>query len=280
MSDIHLYEGFYPGAPPCRIYYRFYQRHQRSYAPTILIVHGLGEHSGRYQELIQHLLKLGLQVACPDLRGHGLSSGTRGHTWKFAHYYEDILRLQKRLSLYRPILLGHSMGGLIALRFAQLYPEHCRALVLSSPLLGVAVEVPPLKQIFAKIAFHLLPTLRLANEIDPQHLSHDLEKVRQYQNDPLVHAWVTPRWFGEMQAQLALAHRNAQKLRLPLLLQLAGDDRICDPAQAENFFHHCASSPKTILRYPGLFHEIYNELERKQVFLDLAQWLKNTLKIP
>ena len=272
-------EGFFPGAGGLKIYWQGFISPAAgpSGPPLVLVAHGLGEHGGRYRNVIDRLLPLGHPVFLLDHRGHGRSGGKRGHINSFSEYLDD-LRTFRRLALEetgreRVILLGHSLGGLIALCFALENPGLLAAVVASSPALRVNAPVPAVKAALGKVLSRLLPSLTMDNGLDPEHLSHDPRVVREYVDDPLVHKKVSARWFTEFTARMEWARAEAPRLRLPLLLLHAGDDRLTDPAGSEQFFQRAGSARKNLIRYPGLYHAIFNEVGKEQVFQDLEKWI-------
>ena len=175
---------------------------------TIVVVHGYCEHRGRYRHVAAHLNRHGYHVLVGDLRGHGESGGPRAFVRRFADYLADVqafLAAAAELSrgsvpARKPILLGHSMGGLVGLQFALNHPEALHALALSSPFLGLKIVVPGWKRTLGLVASVLSPTLRLPSGLSAAELSHDPEVGRLYDADPLVTHEATARWFTETTA--------------------------------------------------------------------------------
>ena len=247
---------------------------------TMVVVHGLGEHSGRYGNVINHFAPLGYNVFLYDLRGHGKSEGQRGHVYNFDHYIEDtrifVENAAERTKL-PIILLGHSMGGLIALLFGEKYQNLLKLLAASGPAVKIAVKVPKWKEVIGKFVSNILPTLSMTNEIDPSLLSHDPEVVKAYENDPLVIRKVSARWFTEFLRAQKEVLDNAYKLELPLIVMQGGDDQIVDPEGAKVFYEKAGSKDKELKIYPGLYHEIFNEVEKEKVLSDLSSWIEKRI---
>ena len=271
------YESF-RSADGLKIFYRRYQADSEK--ARMVIAHGLGEHSGRCDNVVERLLPLGISVWAPDHRGHGQSDGRRGHVSSFSQYVEDLRKLVEiardgMAGGVKIFLLGHSLGGLIALRFAAGFPEMIDGVIISSPSLGVTVNVPAVKAFAGKIMSTIWPTLSLSNELDASKLSHDEGVVRAYIDDPLVHDQVTARWFTEFLSAMEAANRSAPEMKIPLLMQLAGDDHLTNVDTSASFFKALSSVDKTLYVYDGLYHEIYNERDeqKKQVLDDLDTWL-------
>lgn len=275
MNRAKAEEGFFEGVGERSLFYRFFRSsEQRDNPSTAVILHGLGEHSGRYGELTQKFLDLSFSVVLLDHRGHGKSTGQRGHIHSFSEYLLDVKALFEKLDLYRPLLLGHSMGGLIALRFAETFPLMISALVLSSPFLGIQVAVPRWKKFLGKVTSRLIPRLSLASELDPYYLTHDTKMIDAYIEDSEVHQKVSTRWFTEALQEIDRAFMEASKITHPFLLQLAGADHICKTEESQRLFGLVESPQKTQKIYPNFFHEIFNEVRREEPFRDLEEWIK------
>lgn len=250
----------------------------------LVLVHGLGEHSGRYAHVMDFLNEKGVTVTAMDHQGHGQSGGRRGHIDRFDLYLEDLKQMLAITKNNLPsgmkcLLLGHSLGGLAVLRFAQRHPDAADGLIISSPALAPAIKIPLIKGGAAKVLSSLLPTLTLDNELAPDHLSHDPEVVKAYVEDPLVHRRISTRWFTEFLAAMKLTASNADAIQAPVLMQVAGADRLVDPQASKTFFQSLTIRDKALFVYEKLYHEIYNETAeaRSQVMADLGQWLDKHL---
>jgi alpha-beta hydrolase superfamily lysophospholipase len=179
-------------------------------------------------------------------------------------------------------LMGHSLGGLIALLFALTRPDNLAAVAASSPALGPAIKLPPIKESMGRLMSVCWPTLTLANEIDAGVLSHDPRTVAGYRSDPLVHDRVSARLYTEILAGMTRAPQMAARMALPVLIQAAGEDRLVSVPRTRDFFAALPSGDKTLLVYDGLFHEIYNEAEpdRERTLTDLTHWLETRMAAP
>ena len=246
---------------------------------TIVLVHGGGEHSGRYEETARRLNQEGFSVVAPDLRGHGRSPGQRGHILHFDEYLEDVAAClgtvgQPGGSL--PILLGHSLGGLVCTYYAIAHPETIRCLVLSSPLWGLNVPVPAWKHHLARVLSALWPAFSMAR---PTHsaevLSHDPQVGRRYEDDPLVHIDVSCRFYTEMRRCLEQLPQVLPKLTVPVLVLQAGDDRVASTDATRRLFPLVGSAQKRLIVYEGYYHEILNEVGKERVIQDLMTWLRS-----
>lgn len=243
---------------------------------VVTVLHGYAEHTGRYAGLVAALDAAGYECHLLNLRGHGRSGGVRGYVRRFGDYLDDLDLFLARAGgppAVPRILLGHSLGGLIALAYVLRRPEAFDALAVSSPFLHPAQAVPPLKAAFAAAVSLLLPTHLMKSEIDPRWLSHDPAVVDAYARDPLVFKTLSPRWFFAVRRAQREVFAGAGAIRLPVLFLLGGADLIADPERSRQVFARLGSADKRLTVYPGLFHEIFNEVERGQVTRDLLAWL-------
>lgn len=243
---------------------------------VVLLCHGLGEHSGRYGNVVEALLPDGWAVYGLDHRGHGLSGGRRAHLDDYRDFLVDFDVFRRVVVARHPdipvFLLGHSMGGQIALAYALDHQAELRGLVLSAPALA-SDAVPKAAIPVLRAVGQFLPTLRPAG-IDATKISKDPAVVAAYQADPLVHhgkptLGLSLGLFG----QFGVLPERARALRIPLLLQHGGKDVLADPA-GSRLLESTSGSPETTVRwYDDLWHEIYNEPERAQPLADLREWL-------
>ncbi|MBI5718200.1 MAG: alpha/beta hydrolase [Burkholderiales bacterium] len=247
----------------------------------VQIVHGLGEHIGRYEHVAAVLNAAGWHVAGHDQRGHGRSEGPRGDIAHPLALLGDLAMVTDHLRGSGPrVLLGHSMGGLVAARFVaeNLQAQTARfardfdALVLSSPALDIGMSKG--QRMLLGVLGRLAPGLRVGNGLKPQWVSRDPAVVKAYTLDPLVHDRVTPRLVRFMVDNAAHVLALAPHWRVPTLLMWAGEDLCVDPRGSEAF---AAAVPAGLLRkrrYRNLYHEIFNEPEKGDVLADLTQWLQ------
>ena len=244
----------------------------------VVIVHGYAEHRGRYRHVVEALVAARYACHLLDLRGHGDSGGPRGHISRFAEYREDLERFLDEVRALPEaasplLLLGHSLGGLIALDFALHRPEAFDALAVSSPYLAPAFTIPFWKKALLTPVAKIGPTRSVPTALDPVWLSHDPLVVGAYATDPKVFSTVTLGWFTEVQKAQAEVFEKAPAITTPILLQIGDADPIADPKRTRALFERLGSADKRLLAYPGLLHEIFNELERGRVIGDLLAWL-------
>ena len=240
----------------------------------VVIVHGLGEHAGRYQKTAEQLLALGCDVLAYDHYGHGESQGKRGH---LAHvdqllkHLQDVWRANEPTAPAQRILLGHSLGGLIAAAAVARGYVQPDALVLSSPAL--AVEMAAWQRSAVRWLPRLAPNLTLGNGLNADYLSHDQRVVEAYRQDPLVHDRICARLGAFVATTGEQVLRQAPEWRVPTLLLYAGEDRLVSPKGSDAFASVAPRALVTSKRFNGFYHEIFNEVDATSVFKALADWL-------
>ncbi|MEK7357070.1 MAG: lysophospholipase, partial [Bdellovibrionota bacterium] len=252
---------------------------------TLVVTHGISEHSESYAKTADDLCKLGWNVVAWDIRGHGRSEGKRGHVDDFVDYSRDLavfLRHLKRHGLLeKPFaLVGHSMGGLITLRYlidSTLDAPRPGAVALSSPLLGVALAVPPVKEYAAKFLNRVWPSMTLQNEIKYDDLVRDSEWLKTYEKDPLRHDKISSALYLGMFGVIDEVKASGAKITLPFLLMAAGQERIVSLSAIKEFFPTIASTNKKLLVYEDSYHEIMNDLDRGTVIGDLDRFVSDAL---
>jgi alpha-beta hydrolase superfamily lysophospholipase len=245
---------------------------------AVLIVHGLGEHSGRYDALAKWFVSHGFAVRSYDQRGHGRTPGRRGALRHSDDLLRDLTAVYENYAIHsgrHPLLLGHSMGGLVALRAVLDGRVEPSGLVLSSPALR-SFEPLWLRRLAAVLA-RVLPNLPLRNGLPIDALSHDTKVVEEYRTDPLRTGWITPRLADFIFRAGASSITDAWRLRVPSLLLAAGSDRLVDPSGSRDFANGAWATHQLTSRFfDTLFHELFNETEtgRHQVLAQLAEWLR------
>ena len=253
---------------------------------TLVLTHGMGEHSEAYIKSAADLARLGWNVIAWDLRGHGRSAGKRGHVAHFSDFSNDLsqflLYLKKSGKLDQPfVLVGHSMGGLITLKYlidetkdgASDDPKPV-ACVLSSPLLGVGLAVPQLKELAGRVLSSVWPSLTLHNEIDYADLTRDPEWLKTYDRDSLRHDKISAALYAGMVDTMKSVLDHADAVRLPIQVLAAGNDKIVSLDAEKALFERLGSSNKKMIIYKDSYHEIFNDLERETVFRDLNEFLR------
>jgi lysophospholipase len=244
----------------------------------IVLIHGFGEHSGRYEPLITHLLDHHYSVTAYDHRGHGKSAGLYGHVNRFSDYEDDldivITSIQKSSQPKKLFLVAHSMGGLVALGYLTRPRSGISGAVISAPLVAIAAKVPASKLLIAKMSAKLFPRLRMQNEINPAVLSRDGEIGRAYAADPLVGKMVSTRWFVEAVGAMEEVKRKASHITLPILVMHGTEDKLANCQMTAERFNEIASIDKTLKIYQGYYHELFNEPEKQEVYERVTAWLE------
>lgn len=251
-------EGFFEGPGP-RIHW---QAHRVSGSrAAVAIVHGYGEHAGRYLELVQALGNGGFDCFLLDLRGHGLSEGPRGHVDRFEDYLFDLDRLveKARGASERLFLFGHSLGGLILLRYLQEGGEADGAIV-SAPYLKLAFEPPAWKRKAATILERFFPRLPIPSGLRPEMLTRDPERRAEAEADPLYFTSTTAGWFAQANRAQREVLARAGAIRLPILGLLPLADSIADPRATEAFWAELGSQDRELVRFEESYHEVLNEV--------------------
>ena len=249
-----------------------------------MLVHGLGEHSGRYRHVAASLTGAGLAVYALDHRGHGRSDGPRALIDRAARAIADIdalARIAREAHPSPPLLvLGHSMGGLLALGFAHAHSASASGMILTGPL-AAAPRVPPGARIAGRVLSALAPTAPLLAPIDPRLVSRDPQVVEDYRRDPLVHHGRLPaRTAAELAGMLERVPELAAGISLPTLIAYGTEDRLCPPSGSEMLARRLAGADVTLRAYDGLFHEVLNEPERDRVIADILDWIAARLPGP
>jgi alpha-beta hydrolase superfamily lysophospholipase len=242
---------------------------------SVVLMHGLGEHSGRYRHLAGFFNECGLSVRTYDHRGHGRSQGKRGDVINGDPMLQDAEIIVDDFSARYsapPFLFGHSMGGLFAARFALARLSPLRGLILSSPALSLRLSAFQAKML--KVLHKLAPSLGVPNGVSPSFLSHDAKIVAAYKADPLVHRRISARLLRSMLSSIAYCQSHANSLTIPTLMLVAGDDRLVDADGSRQFFAQTPPGLAEMHIYDGMYHEIFNELDAQRPLRDLKTWLE------
>lgn len=261
----------------------------RSWVPPtprgiVTIVHGLAEHCGRYRHVAEALIDKGWAVYACDLRAHGMSPDPRGtgrvHVDRFEDYFLDVdaitaLAVNRHEGLPQ-FLLGHSMGGLIALLYTLEKPADLAGAIVSSPALGIHPDALPPR--FLRMLVGLLsalgPRLRVDSGLDTEAVSRDPAVVQAYEADALISKKVSVRWYSEFLAAIELAHELAPTLALPVLLMQSGADRLVDPAAPARWLARAPRDRAELHVWDGFYHEMFNEPDKGMVLARTIDWLE------
>ena len=268
-------EGKFSGAKGLSIYYHYWEPDAQPRA-IILLVHGAGEHCGRYAHFARYLTDHGYAVVALDHPGHGRSEGTPGHVERIDDYLETLHTFHQQVvadfSGVPQILLGHSMGGLISSLYLLLHQQDFIGCILSGPAIKMDIEPGMLQIYLIRFLSAVLPKAGVL-QLDATGVSRDPAEVEKYVTDPLVfHGKMSARKVSELFKSMRHIQANAEKITLPMLLLHGGDDAMA-AAEGSYFLHsRISSTDKTLKIYPGLYHEIFNEPEQQEIFADVLVW--------
>lgn len=272
------YEASFNSFDGTKIFYQFFEKPNA--CGTIIITHGQGEHSDAYFRLIEGLSSTNWNFCAWDLRGHGRSEGKRGYASQFDDYVKDFNHfneniLKQKFADTPLVYLSHSMGGTIFLKTALMFGvlPH-KAVVLSAPLLGVSVPVPIVKDVGAQVLKNLWPTLTLGNEIKNEQLTRDPDVIREYESDLLRHHRISSTVYLGFLESFPWIQERAENFTSPLLLQISDSDPVVSTEKALEFYNKAGSTDKTQHIYSDSKHEIYNDINRQEVYKDLIDFLK------
>ncbi len=272
--------GTFDGHKQPRLFYQYWLPEVETRA-VLIVIHGLAEHSGRYSNLVDYFVPRGFAVYAFDHQGHGRSPGRRAHIERFSDFVDDLeifceLVHQQQPDLRR-LLIGHSMGGAIALAHAVSGRCRCEGLILSAPSLKTNAEVPALLVAISGLLSRWTPTLR-AVKLEAAAISRDPQVVAAYENDPLVfRGKITARLGRELLDAMTNLQQRCATLNLPLLILHGTADRLTHPAGSEILLARAGTRDKTLKLYPGFYHELFNEPGREIVFADMEEWLQQRI---
>ncbi|AXV75585.1 MULTISPECIES: alpha/beta hydrolase [Ralstonia solanacearum species complex] len=243
---------------------------------TVILVHGMAEHSGRYPHVAKVLCELGLRVRAFDLRGHGKSGGPRMALDAPDNYLTDLAEiLDATVAEWNemPFVLGHSMGGLIVARFTTARVRPVRGVLLSSPALRI--KLPPGANALRGLLSAIAPRLPVPNPVSPSRLSHDPAVGAAYRVDPLVQKTISASVLAFMLNAITQAQQDASRLEAPMLLIAGGSDTIVDPSGSQDFYANAPEDLRTLAWFETAYHELFNEAEpmRGEAFGKMRAWL-------
>jgi len=261
-DGLHLFTRSWPSSSPRAV---------------VALVHGYAEHSGRYDHVARSFTGHGATVHAYDQRGHGHSDGRRAYVASFERYLDDLDRFLDHVRAQTPdvplFLFGHSMGGLVVLKYVLDRNPSPRGLLLSAPAIQINPDLAPLVRRIAQFIGRWFPTLPTTRS--PQGaISRDPDIVAEAQNDPLnYHGRVLARTGAEMLRAGRDVQTNLSALDDPFLVIHGTADRLASPSWSQRLYEQAVSDDKTIHLYEGLYHETFNEPEQDEVLHDLGTWL-------
>jgi acylglycerol lipase len=243
-----------------------------------LVVHGMGEHMGRYQHVISTLVERGYAVFAIDHRGHGQSDGTRAHIENFRYYVDDLELLHKTAheshSTLPLFIVGHSLGALISFHFLLRHQDKVRGAVLSGPAFVVGADTSPILKRLSHFLMKVLPSLPILPATGDNMLSHDPDIDRLWKEDPLTYDGALRVSMGnQIMVSSETAQQRFAEIRLPFLVMHGSEDKMTAPSGSERLYQEAKSEDKTIKIWDGMYHEIFNEVGKERVIRVAADWL-------
>lgn len=257
-----------------------FHTHPENVKGVIVLVHGFGEHSGRYKNnVIPMLVSSGLAVVSYDNVGHGKSSGKRGHCPSYDALLDILAGVIEKAKGYYPnipiFLYGHSMGGNLVLNYTLRKDHEISGVIATSPYLRLAFQPPKWKMYLGKFLLQIMPSITLPSGLDPNGISRIPEEVEKYKNDPLVHDKVSPMFSFPVMDAGEWAIENASKLTVDTLLTHGTADQIIDYKATQAF--HQNSTKTTLKLYEGGFHELHYDLCSDEMLTAVTSWLEERL---
>lgn len=251
---------------------------------ALCLVHGIGEHSGRYEEVVGKFNAAGISVYSFDLRGHGESGGRRGHTPSYASLLDDLARIIEKARGAEgetcPVFVwGHSMGGNIALNHALLRKPPIAGLVVTAPYLRLGFEPSKLDTLLARIMNVIAPRFSIETALDTDALSRVPGVGEAYRADPLTHGFVSARWFVTAQKAAAFALSHAAELRYPLLLMHGNADRITSVGGSREFAASLGDRC-TYREFDGAYHELHNDTVKDEAYREILSFIERVSALP
>lgn len=268
--------GFFKGVGGLKLYYQSWQPSSNVRAVLVLL-HGLGSHSSRLNNIVQYLVPSGYAIYALDLRGHGQSAGQRGHINAWTEFRTDLdsflglIEVQQSSGCPR-FVLGHSLGGIIALDYALQFPNAIQGVITIAPALGLN-GVSYTKMLLARAFSQILPRFTLKVGIDLEAISRDQNVLNDCAQDPLVHSSASARFGAELFNTIAWVEARAVHLQVPLLILHGGDDSVAHPEASRVFFEQLTLLDKERREYPGSRHAPHNDINYEELLIDLENWL-------
>ena len=262
------YKGYLPAGSPKAV---------------LIVLHGLAEHYGRYMNVVDYFVPRGYAVYGFDQRGHGQSEGLRGYVEKFSYYTEDLKTFFDMVrvdhSSEKVFLIGHSVGGTIALAYCINYQNEVDGLILSGATIKPGNSLSPTKILLARLLSLIMPKMAV-DVIDASAISQDQAVVDAYIHDSLVYRGkIRARLGVELLKIMQELPNQMSETRLPILIMSGSTDRLSNPEGSQILYDCISSRDKTLKFYDGLYHEIFNEPGRDQVFNDMDNWLATCLQM-
>lgn len=248
---------------------------------NLIIAHGLGEHSGRYQHVAHYFVEKEFAVFALDHQGHGQSGGKRGHVTLFSDYIADLEQFRQKVVEMSPdkptFLFGHSMGALIVLLYLMDYQDRVNAAVVSAPPVRVKMGPPTVVKEFVTQVAKVSPSLTIKSGLKAEWVSRDQAVVDAYKEDALNHPQISMSLFSGMYNGGKMVYEHADKITLPIFMLYGSDDVIIDGDMVHATFEKISSENKELYVFQGDYHEVHNEADQRDEFEKIWRWLEGVL---
>jgi acylglycerol lipase len=273
VDDFEYATGTIRARDGLRLFYRLWNRAADG-GRSIVLVHGLGEHSGRYVHVGRFFAEAGYRTIAFDLRGHGRSDGKAVFVKRYEELAADVQSVVTHFGEHDLFLFGHSMGGQLVLWTARRSTMKLSGVIVSAPWLGLAQAPPLWRVILARMLNWSIPRIRFSTNVDSANLSHDQAHLDSLEDLDLLHQFITVRFYFEA-IKAAARILDDPVINFPVLLVQGGDDRVTSRETVEAFFKKLQAPTKTLKIYPGLFHELHNETSRQEVMEYFLEWMNS-----
>lgn len=244
---------------------------------AVILVHGFGEHSGRYKYFVERLCAAGIKVFALDLRGHGKSAGRRGHVKSIADYRHDVATFKEevgsQLQGFSTFIFGHSMGSLVVLDFVLRHPDGFAGTIISGVGLEPAGVATASVVFLARVLSVIWPVFPIRLQVDDTALTRDPTEIEAYNTDPLVHNSCSARLASELLNVIDWIKARPHELQLPILMVHGEADKVNLPSGSSDFISGVVFPDKELLLYPDGHHELHNDLDKEKPMTDITRWL-------
>lgn len=277
---IHEETG-YVGYDGKRMFMHLWRPSDNKPRALVVAIHGLGSHGGDMKKVAEFLAERGLAVFAPDMRGFGHFEGVKGHVMDFDEYIEDmrniVMQVKDQYKNRLTFAYGHSLGGLHVVRYAVEYPNEIDGIMLSSPAVSETLEIGKGTRLVGRLLSVLNVKRYIDNEVKFDDLTRNEETIERHEKDGLRFDKVTPRFGIEALDARTEGFESADRIRVPVLMQQGGEDKLVSPEKNREFFENIDVEDRTWRFYEGLYHELFEEPEREQVLSDVYSWLEKRL---
>ncbi len=273
-------QGTFQGAGNVALFYQKWLPENKSVA-TIIIIHGGGEHSNRYMNVVNYFIFRQYAIYSYDLRGHGRSPGQRGHINYWDEFREDLTAFIKLVIKEKPdnpiFLLAQSVGGIIALDYCLHRPKGIKGVICTSPAIG-KIGVPEILWKIGRIFDRIWPNCPFSTGLEISKLSRDPFIIEETKTDPLYHRKATPRLGMQIELTVDWIHAHAGDFCFPLLILHGTEDEIAFIEGSRKFISNVTYPDAHLQEYEGGYHELYNDIIKDQVLEDIEHWLSDHMK--